>query len=33
MSEYAGLLIKCKDRYLLCKRAEGAVGRVCLVGA
>ena len=24
MSEYAGLLIKCKDRYLLCKRAEGA---------
>ena len=24
MKEYAGLLIKCKDRYLLCKRAEGA---------
>ena len=24
MSEYAGLLIKCKERYLLCKRSEGA---------
>ena len=24
MSEYAGLLIRCKERYLLCKRAEGA---------
>ena len=25
MSKYAGLLIKCKDRYLLCKRSEEAV--------
>ena len=25
MSKYAGLLIKCKDRYLLCKRSEDAV--------
>ena len=25
MSEYAGLLIKCKERYLLCKRSEEAV--------
>ena len=25
MKEYAGLLLKCKDRYLLCKRSEDAV--------
>ena len=25
MSKYAGLLIRCKDRYLLCKRSEEAV--------
>ena len=24
MSNYAGLLLKCKDRYLLCKRSAGA---------
>ena len=24
MSEYAGLLIKCEERYLLCKRSEAA---------
>jgi 8-oxo-dGTP pyrophosphatase MutT (NUDIX family) len=24
MNEYAGLLIKCSDRYLLCKRSEGS---------
>ena len=25
MKEYAGLLLKCKDRYLLCKRSETAI--------